>query len=150
MIVYPKQLPLPLLEGYKLSTISPLMRTKLENGRSRQRRKFTNVPTEPSFKWIFNDQEAAFFEAWFARILMDGALWFLAPLKTPLGLKDYECRFTDIYDGPELVGIDHWRYSVTLELRERPLMAPGWENFPDFWFKKNIIDMAINREWPKA
>ncbi|WP_256582396.1 MULTISPECIES: transposase [unclassified Pseudomonas] len=148
MIIYPKQLSLPLHDGYKLDTISPLMRTRLDSGRSRQRRKFTSVPTEVSVKWIFNDNQASFFEAWFARTLGDGALWFEATLKTPLGLKDYVCRFTDIYDGPELIGVDHWAYSATLELRDRPLMAPGWENFPELWFGKNIIDMAINREWP--
>jgi hypothetical protein len=29
-------------------------------------------------------------------------------------------------------------------------MAPGWESFPELWFGKNIVDLAINREWPEA
>jgi len=148
MIVYPSQLPLPLLDGYKLSTVSPLMRTQLNSGRSRQRRKFTSVPTQPTVKWIFSDQQAAFFEAWFARTLVDGSLWFQATLKTPTGLRDYQCRFTDIYGDLEPIGVDHWQCSAVLELKERPLIEPGWEMFPDLWFGANLIDIALNREWP--
>ncbi|MNH40302.1 hypothetical protein D3C79_1016050 [compost metagenome] len=44
--------------------------------------------------------------------------------------------------------MSRWEYSATLELREPSLIPPGWEDFPQFWFMMNIIDMAVNREWP--
>lgn len=150
MIIYPPQLPLPLRDSYSLKTVSPLMRTPLNSGRSRQRRKFTSVPTEPNVQWLFNNQEAAFFESWFARALEDGSRWFQMTLQTAEGILDYQCRFTDIYSGPELVGVDHWRYSAVLEMLKRPLINPGWELFPDLWFGASIIDLALNREWPEA
>lgn len=148
MIQYPAELPLPLQEGYKLSTQDPKLSSQLISGRVRERRAFTFVPTSIQVRWNMDEQQASFFEAWFARTLVDGTLWFDATLKTPAGFKDYTCRILGMYDGPALVQVNRWEYTATLELRDRPLMAPGWENFPDFWFNKNIIDMAINREWP--
>ena len=149
MIIYPPQLPLPLRDSYSLKPVSPLMRTPLNSGRSRQRRKFTSVPTEPSVQWLFNDQQAAFFEAWFARTLEDGTRWFEMPLQTPEGFHNYQCRFTDIYSELELVGVDHWRTSAVLEMLKRPLINPGWDQFPDLWFGASIIDLALNKEWPE-
>ena len=57
-----------------------------------------------------------------------------------------------MYEGAELVQVRRWEYSATLELRERPLMPPGWEEFPDYWFNMNILDLAMNRDghWPEA
>jgi hypothetical protein len=151
MIIYPKKhLPLPLLDGYALSTKSPLVITELSSGLERQRRKFTNVPTRVQAKWICTRQQAAFFEAWFARELMDGVNWFQAELDTPAGFGDYICKFRDIYQGPELIQGKYWGFSAELVLRKRPLIEPGWEQFPDLWFGAGIIDLALNREWPEA
>lgn len=148
MIKYPKELPLPLQDGYKLNTEDPKLSSQLSSGRVRERRRFTFVPTSIKVRWNMDEVQASFFEAWFARTLVDGTLWFEATLKTPAGFKDYICRILGMYDGPELVQVNRWEFSATLELRDRPLMEPGWENFPEFWFNKDIIDPAINREWP--
>ena len=148
MIKYPKELPLPLQDGYKLSTENPKMETQLESGRYRERRKFTYVPTTIRARWNMDEAQMAFFESWFARTLVDGTLWFEATLKTPAGFKDYICKIKGMYDGPELVQVSRYEISATLLLRDRPLIAPGWEGFPEYWFNKEIIDLAINREWP--
>lgn len=150
MIKYPQQLPRPLQDGYKLNTENPKMETQLESGRFRERRKFTYVPTTIRARWNMDEAQMAFFESWFARTLVDGTLWFEATLQTPLGIKEYECKIKGMYDGPELVQFNRFEISATLMLRNRPLIARGWENFPEFWFNKNIIDLAINREWPEA
>ena len=97
-----------------------------------------------------DDMQAQFFEAWFKEVLVDGSQWFECPLKSPVGLTDYTVRFTNMYSGPTLVGVSMWRFTASLELRERPLIQPGWAQFPDLWFNMNIIDMALNREWPEA
>lgn len=124
---YPNALPTPLREGYGLRHVSPLMRTQMDSGRARQRRRFTSVPSEVPVSWICNAKQAQFFEAWFRYGITDGADWFLCPLKTPLdegaAVKEYEARFTDIYRGPELVGIDHWRFTAELEIRERQTLS---------------------------
>ncbi|MBD9680027.1 hypothetical protein IB274_25200 [Pseudomonas sp. PDM18] len=154
MIEYPNQyLPLPQITGYVLSTESPLQRSQLQSGRARQRRRFTSVPVAVTATWRMTHNQGAWFEAWFQSALKDGALWFLANLQTPKdagGLAPYECRFTDIYDGPTLLQGVLWEYTAMLELRQRPLIPVEWVEFPDFWFEGNIIDMAMNREWPEV
>lgn len=148
-IDYPKQLPLPLQEGYSLSTTDPMVRTQMVTGRARQRRRYRNVPVIVTASFIFTETQASFFEAWHSRVLGEGIEWFNCPLQTTEGVRDYEARFTQIYEGPSLVQLRFWKYSVQLELRKRPMMPEGWEQFPDFWFGKNIIDLALNKEWPK-
>lgn len=151
-IYYPHDyLPMPLQDGYAFQAVSPLLRTQLVSGRARQRRLYTSTPTNATVKWLMeNDGQGQVFEAWFRDALTDGAAWFYMKLQTPIGVKFYKCRFTDIYQGPTLVPPIYWQYSATLELWERPLPLPGWGNFPEFLAGQNIIDVALNREWPEA
>ncbi|MBI6940066.1 transposase [Pseudomonas putida] len=149
-IDFPKGLPLPLQDSYSLNTIDPMARTQMVTGRARQRVRHSYVPTFVSAAFLFNQDQASLFEAWYARTLGNGVEWFNCPLQTAEGLRVYEARFTQIYEGPSLVQMAFWRYSVRLELRQRPLIPEGWENFPGLWLGKSIIDVAINREWPKA
>jgi hypothetical protein len=65
-------------------------------------------------------------------------------LLTPLGAQDYVCRFVDIYGDRHQRG-KYWRYSATLELWERPILPPGWAEFPDFIVNSDILDLAVNR-----
>nr|WP_314877330.1 transposase [uncultured Pseudomonas sp.] len=151
MIQYPAELPLPLQNGYGLQTpVDPMLRTPMVSGRARQRVVFTDSPEHVGFTWNFNQNEAAFFRAWYARTLGYGVEWFSLTLLLPEGFKQYECRFTGKPDGPRLVQISRWEMSATLELREPSLIPPGWENFPQYWLMMDIIDLAINREWPEA
>ncbi|EFA3856755.1 TPA: hypothetical protein ACGK2H_002276 [Escherichia coli] len=150
-INYPNDyLPIPLQEGFGLKPVSPLLRTELTSGRARQRRLYTSTPTQASVAWLFTDPESQLFEAWFRDTIKDGADWFNMPLRSPLGIIDmYVCRFVDIYEGPTIEGGNYWRYTATLELWERPILAPGWADFPDYIINSSIIDIALNREWPR-
>lgn len=97
------------------------------------------------------DLQARMFEAWWEEVLVSGTEWFEMPLKTPLGgLQNFACRFTDIYRGPTLVGVDRWRFTAELELRERPILPPGWIGvLPDYILGSDIFDRAMNQEWPQ-
>lgn len=154
MPAYPIELPLPVQQGYALQHVSPMIRTEMQSGRARQRRTFTSVPSSVSVSWMFTTQgEAQLFEGWFRDDggAGDGANWFTMKLQTPLGLMDYECRFTDIYSGPQLVSFDKWQVSATLEIRERPIIAQDWAIImPGYILMADIFDYAINREWPSA
>ncbi len=151
-VYYPHDyLPLPLQDGYGFKPVSPMQRTDLISGRARQRRKYTSTPTNASVKWIFKtDPQAQVFEAWFRDALDDGVSWFMMKLQTPVGVKFYRCRFTDIYEGPALVGGKYWQYSASVELWERPLPPVGWGHYPGLLAGSSMIDIAINQEWPKA
>lgn len=149
-IDFPNTLPCPLLEGKSAKTVRPFTRTTMESGRARQRRKFSSVPTLIKVSWAFNSSQAQAFEAWFRDAIMDGADWFNLNTKLPMGRGPYVCRFVDMYDGPDQMTDNHWRYSAELEIFERPLLPPGWGLLvPDMVAGMDIIDLAVNREWPK-
>lgn len=149
MIEYPKELPRGLHSGRTYQIVSPLMRSELDSGRARQRRRFKYVPEGAQISWLFNSAQARAFAAWFEQVLIDGVEWFECPLDHPvLGYQEYTCRFTDIYKGPSRVGPNLWSISAELELRERVEMPPDWGLFPDFIVNSAIFDYAMNREWP--
>jgi hypothetical protein len=150
-IDYPAGLPNPLRDGHSLKAVQPFLRTSMASGRARQRRAFTSVPTMGNFNFLFEtDNLAAAFEAWFRDSLNDGAEWFNIERKTPLGLIRLVCRFTAMYSGPTLVGRSMWQYSCPLEIWERPLLPVGWGEHPEFVVDADILDIALNREWPEA
>jgi hypothetical protein len=154
MASYPSQLPRPLQSGYALQHVSPFTRTDMQSGRARQRRTFTSVPSSARVTWFFtSDIECQLFEGWFRDDLgaKDGENWFTIELQTPLGIQPYECRFADMYSGPELVAFNKWQVSATLEIRERPILPDGWATImPTFILAPEIFDIAMNQEWPTA
>lgn len=145
--VYPEGLPCPLRESYGFTPVNNIRRTPMDSGRGRQRIEFRNVPTMVSLQWIFTEPQARLFESWAAYSV--GAGWFTLNLLTPLGFEDQEVRFTETPVGGELTGKFLWRYKVTCEVRNRPLLEPGWaEILPDYILNADIFDYAMNREWP--
>ncbi len=144
-------LPMPLQEGYGFTPVSPLMRTEMQSGRAKQRRRY-KTPTEVPVAWVFKtDAQAQLFESWYADAIADGALWFEMTLQTPQGVLPYKCRFIEIYDGPLLVGGRYWRFTATLELWERPVLKGGWGlYYPDAVRYMDIIDLALNQKWPES
>lgn len=149
-IDYPEKLPTPEQQGYAIQHVSPLTRVDMQSGRARQRRRFTSVPSMVQVSWLMTNVEAQLFEGWFRWIISDGAEWFNGPLKTPMGIKHYVCRFVDIYAGPQAVSPKYWRFTAQLEIRERQTVGEDLIQFPDFITYADIIDLAVNREWPKA
>lgn len=148
-ITYPQGLPVGLYSGRSYQLVSPLQRSELRSGRARQRRRFTSVPETVTISWLFNDAQGLAFESWWRDVLIDGSVWFEMPLDHPMGYDLYECRFTDVYEGPVRVGPSLWSYSASLETRERMVLDNGWGEFPEFILGAGIIDFAINQKWPQ-
>jgi len=149
-INYPEGLPAPLREGHTTQHVKPFSRTAMASGRSRQRRTFTSVPSIGNYLWLMDDGKAALFEVWFKETLKDGAEWFNIQRKTPLGRVVLVCRFVDMYQGPDLVGVSKWQFRAQLEAWERPLLPSEWLLLPDYLTNADIFDIAMNKKWPKA
>jgi hypothetical protein len=148
-INFPDGLPAPLRSGYNINHVSPMMSSDLQSGRARKRRRYTSVPSMVNVSWILTQGQAVIFEAWFKYTISDGVEWFNSKLLTPIGLTDYECRFTDMYSGPELVGKNLFRFTAQLEIRERQLIDETWYTYgQDYLLNASIVDYAINQEWP--
>ena len=151
MIAYPEGLPEPQRDGYGFQAVSPLARSEMQSGRTRQRRRFTSVPTVATVTWLFTEVEAQLFEGWFEHVLLSGSLPINCPLKTPLGFDNYKAEFVDIYDGPVLVGVDDWRFSAQLRLLKRPLISKDLVvEVPGYILDADIFDRAMNQEWPES
>ena len=148
MIAYPENLPTPQRDGYGFQAVSPMASSELQSGRTRQRRRFTSVPTVATVTWLFSASEAAFFEGWFEYILLSGSLPFNCPLRSPLGFESYTANFVDIYNGPFLVGVDYWRVEAKLRLIKRPLLDKEWvTDAPEYVLGSDTFDITMNRVW---
>lgn len=157
---WPEGLPMPLMANQRTKHVSPLLTSTLTTGRTRQRRRFKSVPSRKSVQFLMNAAQAQLFEAWFAADhdeadpqrggITDGADWFLCRLRTPLGIRDYECKFVGMYEGPNENGFLLCGFSATLELKERPILPPGYVEFPEFVLGSSIIDIALNDKAPLA
>jgi len=143
-IYYPDGLPAPSRGGFKANTVSPTIRTQMQSGRAKVRRKYSSVPQIWSATWYFTESQAMAFEAWFRDTLIDDSQWFECRMQTPMGLLDYTARFVGMYNGPAIFGVDMWTISADLELNERAIMAEPIGEFPEFILYADIIDAAIN------
>ena len=150
LVSWPTQLPMPEQSGYAIQHVSPLQRTTMVSGRARQRRVYTSVPSNVAVQWFLTEQQAQLFEAFFRYAISDGADRFLLPLKTPMFTGDYECRFTDIYEGPTLTTFNKWTVSATIEIKERRTLDSTWINAPHHIVDQSVIDVAVNQLWPAA
>lgn len=150
-IEWPSALPAANRDDYGFTPVSPMVRTEMQSGRARQRRRFTSVPTFVQVSWIMTAVQARYFESWFEGVLVSGSEWFDMPLTSPVGTVNETVRFVDIYSGPALVALDHWKFTAKIEVRDRPIFAGEWALYaPEFILYADLVDLAANREWPAA
>lgn len=119
MATWPATLPKPLIDGYVLKPVDPTVRTDMESGAARTRRRTSARNDKLSAKWIFTDAQMAIFRTWFdnAAECAGGASWFTVTLaRGTTGLVSLEARFVGPFQAPVLSGLN-WNVSAELELR---------------------------------
>ncbi|MFV0626599.1 MAG: hypothetical protein ACK5N8_04550 [Alphaproteobacteria bacterium] len=124
MISFPTHLPYPTVEGYLIRPDEAIVRTDMEAGPARQRRRYTQTPSKISVKWVMNRGQFSLFEAWYKFYAKEGAEWFYIKLLGGLGLIEQEARFTKQFEAALLNGI-LWSVSSELEIRDRPTLSEG-------------------------
>jgi len=127
MIAWPETLPLPTVEGYGIQPGDAILRTEMEAGPARQRRRFTQVPSRVSVRWIMRRDQFALLEAWYRWQAKEGGAWFEIELMGGLGLLTQEARFTRQFQA-QLLGGTLWEIRSELEIRERPVLDEGLLN----------------------
>lgn len=127
-ITWPSTLPLPTVQGYGVQPGEAILRTEMEAGLARQRRRFTDVPTKVSVRWIMRRDQYAIFEGWYRWHAREGASWFAITLLGGLGLLEQEARFTRQFSSRLLAGGTLWEVTSELEIRERPVLDEGLLN----------------------
>ncbi len=121
MSAYPGTLPNPTRDGYGLEPQSGTVRTDMEAGPARSRRRFTRVPTQATLHWIFTEAEFAVFEAWWAQVTLDGASWVDMPIANGGGINSLSARFIGPYKAP-MKGLGY-EVSARVEVQALPQLT---------------------------
>lgn len=140
---FPKHLPLPTVQGYKIKPDDAILRTDMESGLARQRRRFTQTPSKINVRWLMNQEQFSLFEAWYKYHAKEGAEWFLISLLGGLGLLEQEARFIKQFEASLFNGI-LWEITSELEIRDRPTLSEGALNILlDCDFEK--LNISVNK-----
>jgi hypothetical protein len=120
-VFWPQTLPLPTVEGYAVQPGDAILRTEMEAGLARQRRRFTDVPSVIAVRWVMTRNQFAVFEAWFKLYAKEGAEFFDIDLLGGIGITTHSARFTRQFDA-RLFNGNLWEVTSQLEIRERPTL----------------------------
>lgn len=122
MATWPANLPAPLRRGYEINPDDPILRTQMDAGPDRVRRRFTAIPSRIPVRWSFTRAQFALFEAWHKHEALDGAAWFTVSLVNGLGSNTVEAQFAG---SPKkvLMSAAQWEVSAELQVRELPIMT---------------------------
>jgi hypothetical protein len=119
MATWPSTLPVPSYDGYALDPVDPVIRTDMEVGSGRSRRRTKARNDKINVTWRLTDAEMATFRTWFDDDAQaaGGSAWFTTTLATgATGLDSVEARFSGMWKG-SLSGGMNWTITATLEVR---------------------------------
>lgn len=118
MAVWPATLPAPLATDYGFDITDATVRTDMDSGPARVRRRFTAAPDMLSASWKFTEAQMAIFRTFFEADAQHGAAWFDLSLKDgrAAGAVTREVRFASPWRAAWIPGFG-WHVSATLEAR---------------------------------
>lgn len=117
MATYPTTLPGPQRDGYGLKVTDPTIRTEMEAGHQRVRRRSVAKHKVVSCTFKFSAAEFQVFDDWFLSEsgAASGAAWFDMPLDINGQIAQHTCRFGGMYEA-SLEGL-RWRVSARIEVQ---------------------------------
>lgn len=119
MSTWPATLPRPTPSGYSIKPVDQTIRTDMEGGSARVRRRTSSRNDKVSVVWEMTDDQLAIFRTWFDNPseAAGGSAWFTNSLALgTTGVVTCETRFT----GPPSIQADGpitWSVSAELEVR---------------------------------
>lgn len=116
---WPSTLPPPLLAGYSLETGDNTIRTDMDTGPARVRRRSTAAPDTVGFSVLLNAEQMVIFRAFWDTDWQSGAAWVRFQLKTgrTSGSTLLECRPVPAKWKAQPISDVHWHVSLTVEVR---------------------------------
>lgn len=120
--VFPATLPKLVMTNYSYKPVNNLIRTNMEAGPAKTRRRFVNVPTEISAEWIFTRAELGIFEKFWKEQLYDGAAWFKIKVVNGAGETECNARFTEPYSASTAVREFMWKVDAKIEVMGMPVV----------------------------
>jgi hypothetical protein len=119
---FPATLPKVDMKNYSYKTMDQNIRTDMEVGLARVRRRFLASPMEIRVTWELTAVELGIFEKFYETDINAGASWFNIPVVNGAGETIVEARFKE----PPSVGTSAkefaWKVNAVLETIDRPLI----------------------------
>lgn len=118
MAAWPNTLPKP-TPSYGINPVDQTVRTEMEGGAPRVRRRTSARNDHVSVVWVMSDAQLAIFRAWFddASQAAGGASWFTIHLAIgTTGLVSTTARFVNAYKVSHL-NMLNWTVAADLEIR---------------------------------
>lgn len=121
MATWPTTLPPPLFSGYELQSGSQTIRTDMESGAARVRRRQTAAPDTAGLRFLLTEAQMQIFRAFWdsASGFSGGAAWVVVPIRDgrTSGVANKECRpLTGDYKAA-LVSASAWSVEFKVEIR---------------------------------
>lgn len=110
-ITYPSDLPLMRLDGMQTERTSSLVRTEMDAGPAKVRRRYTVSSKYFSGTIILTSEQRNAFEYWYKNALGDGVLRF--SMADPQTLQANDFRFAEDYTEESVEGL--WKITMKLE-----------------------------------
>ena len=120
--LYPAVLPTWDVENYTVEPRQSFVSTDFEQGPSRNRRLYTNVPYRHQGATIMTDEELSIFMYWYTHEIADGSLWFSMEIPFAGQVQPVDCKFWQGYRWQRLKG-PHVRLSAFWDVRDAPLIS---------------------------
>ncbi len=144
MYSWPKKLPCPFYNGYSYSPVNPFIRTQMDSGRARHRRRFKTVATKVSVTWKIPKADMADFRYFVFELVGADSGWgfFLTPLLFDDAVKPMKARFSNPETPFTVTPEQNTLFIVTAELEVMELNLIK----EDLFFERNpdVFDQAIN------
>lgn len=116
MADYPITLPAPLLADYDISAADAYIRTQMETGIARQRRRFMARPFDVSVSFVFVGTQMATFNTFYETTLAGGTAWFSMELDFGNGPQTFtQVRFKEKLRFKKMAD-QTWQVSSKLEV----------------------------------
>lgn len=114
-IRFPEDLPRP-TQDYSLNIENSAIRSRMDSGRIRQRRRFSSSQNALSVKWSLTDEEFQLFESFAFHALSGGTSWFETELLTGGGIVTHKVRFQEGRYKASYRGFMGWIVTASLDV----------------------------------
>lgn len=112
-------------DNYTGNVDAGVLRTKMDSGKARQRRKTVSELASISVEWEMTDTEMVIFRAWHAEKLNLGLDWFLINLPFGGGMQQQQARFVKGDFNASYAAVNNWSVTATLEVIKPVRPADG-------------------------
>lgn len=113
---FPTTLPGMSMKSYSLKPMNNVIRTEMESGPARTRRRYVSVPTDVTVQWRFSLAELQTFQDFYRNSIYDGAAWFNIKIVDGRGEGTYLARFKEPYEAVTEAREHLWMVNATLEV----------------------------------